>query len=275
MPSSRFAVVNGLNVHYREAGPADGPAVVVLHGIMGHSREWDHLTGALAGRFRVFAPDARGHGESDWSTEYSFESMADDLAGLLGHLQCYPVHLVGHSMGAIAALLVAAGHPKLVEQLVLIDIGPDSLSAEWVVREFNDMLAGFAVAEYDDPEEAVNEWSAANPRACPAALRHFVQHNLRRRTDGRYVWRFDARRIGGVLGDSQAEWRLWKAVDLVRVPTLLIRGGDSDVLSRATADQMVHSLMEGSVCEIPEAGHDIGVEQPAAVTRAVLTFLRR
>jgi esterase len=273
MPSTRFAVVNGLCLHYRETGSANGFPVVVLHGIMGHSREWDPLIEALAVNFRVYAPDARGHGESDWATEYSLESMADDLAGLLQQLQLSPVHLVGHSMGAIAALLVAAGRPNLVERLVLIDIGPDSLTSQWVLRELNDMLSTFADAQYEHSEDAVGEWLAANPRARPGALRHYVKHNLRRRTDGRYVWLFDAGRLGMFLEDAQAEWRLWKALDLVRAPTLVIRGADSDVLSPATADQMVRSLADGTLWEIPEAGHDIGVEQPAAATEAVLKFL--
>ena len=93
--------------------------------------------------------------------------------------------------------------------------------------------------------------------------------------DDLWAWRFDARRLGGFLRDTQAEWRLWKAVDLVRAPTLLIRGARSDVLTAATAQEMVRSLTDGSLCEVPEAGHDIGVEQPAAATAAILAFLER
>ena len=269
---SQFAVVNGLQLHYREAGPFDGFPVVVLHGIMGHSREWDGLIHALAAHFRVVAPDARGHGGSDWATEYSLESMADDLARLVHHLGLSRAHLVGHSVGAIAALLVAAGRPNLVERLVLMDIGPDSLTAQWV-RELHDMLDAFALAQYEDPEDAVEVWLGANPRARPDVLWHYVRHNLGRRADGVYEWLFDARRIRGFLDDAQAECWLWNALNLVRAPTLLIRGADSDVLSPVTAEQMVRSLAGGSLYEIPEAGHDVGLEQPAAVTQAVLTFL--
>jgi pimeloyl-ACP methyl ester carboxylesterase len=64
-------------------------------------------------------------------------------------------------------------------------------------------------------------------------------------------------------------------MDLVRAPTLLIRGARSDVLTAATANEMVRSLTDGALCQIPEAGHDIGVEQPAAVATAVLAFLQR
>lgn len=178
-------------------------------------------------------------------------------------------------MGGITALLCAAERPDLVEQLVLIDIGPDSLTAERAAGDVVHMLAAFADARYGAPDVAIDEWLAGNPLASPAAVRRYVEHNLVRRRDDRYAWRFDARRLGGFLRDTQAEWRLWKAVDLVRAPTLVIRGARSDVLSAATAHEMVRSLTDGSLCEIPEAGHDIGVEQPAAAAAAVLAFLER
>lgn len=275
MASSRFAIVNGLRLHYRETGPANGAPVIVLHGIMGHAREWDHLVGALAMHFRVIAVDARGHGQSDWVADYSAESMAHDLVGLVHHLQLRRVRLVGHSMGGITALLCAAERPDLVDQLVLIDIGPDSLTSERAAGDIVHMLAAFTDARYRAPDEAIDEWLAGNPLASPAAVRHYVEHNLVRGPDDLYVWRFDARRLGGFLRDTQAEWRLWKAVDLVRAPTLLIRGARSDVLSATTAEEMVRSLTDGSLCEIPDAGHDIGVEQPAAAAAAVLAFLER
>jgi pimeloyl-ACP methyl ester carboxylesterase len=270
---SRFAIVNGLRLHYRESGPANGTPVVVLHGIMGHAREWDHLVGALAVRFRVIALDARGHGQSDWATDYSPESLAHDLVGLVRHLQLRRVRLVGHSMGGITALLCAAEQPDLVDRLVLIDIGPDSLTSEHAAGDILHMLGAFTDARYGTPDEAVDEWLAGNPLASPAAVRHYVEHNLQRGPDGLYAWRFDARRLGSFVRDAQAEWRLWKAVDLVRAPTLLIRGARSDVLSAATAEEMIRCLTHGSLCEIPDAGHDIGVEQPEAAAAAVRSFL--
>lgn len=129
----RYLTARGLRFHLRDAGDPTAPAVLVLHGIMGHAREWDTLTGALAENFHVFAVDQRGHGETDRAADYTVTALA--------------------------------------------------------------------------------------------------------------------------------------------APTLLIRGCHSPFLSAATAAEMLRRLDDGSVTEIRRGGHDLGVEQPAAVAAATRAFL--
>src|SRR5690606_27659276 len=111
-------------LHHRESGSGT-PPVIVLHGIMGHAREWDVLVAALATRHRVVAVDQRGHGESDWATEYTATAMGRDVAGLVERHGLAPVDLIGHSLGGMVAAVCAAERPELVRRLVLVDVGPD------------------------------------------------------------------------------------------------------------------------------------------------------
>src|ERR1700748_2459465 len=78
--------LGGLNFHYTDWG-GDGPPLVMLHGLSGHARTWDHTAAALRGRYRVLALDQRGHGDSDWAPQYGFGPMAGDLLAFLDAMQ--------------------------------------------------------------------------------------------------------------------------------------------------------------------------------------------
>jgi esterase len=267
--------VNGLRLHYRELGDPAAPPVLMVHGIMGHSWEWDTLLDALAEDFRVLAVDQRGHGASDWAADYSAAALADDLAELIARSGTAPVRLIGHSLGGMAALLLAADRPGLVERLVVIDVGPETLSSDFGTEELPGMLAAMAEASYADADEALGEWLAGDPYAREPLLRHYVEHCLVPGRPGRLVWRFDGAGLArqaevGIATESQ----LWTAVDRISVPTLLLRGEHSSLLSRDDAERVVRRLARGRLAEIRGGAHDLGVQQPEAVAARTLEFLR-
>jgi 3-oxoadipate enol-lactonase len=101
-----------------------GAPLVLLHPLGEDGSTWADLTRRLAGRYRVFAPDLRGHGSSDRCAEYSFELMRDDVLGLLDALGLDRVTLLGHSMGAVVAYLLAGARPERVDRLVLEEPPP-------------------------------------------------------------------------------------------------------------------------------------------------------
>ncbi len=108
---------------WRARGAEAHPAVVLLHGTGGTSRTWTGVAETLAADRIVCAVDLRGHGDSDRSDRYSIGAMADDVSVLLPNLADKPVDLVGHSLGGLVALRVAARHPHLLRRLVLEDVG--------------------------------------------------------------------------------------------------------------------------------------------------------
>lgn len=114
----------GPTLSYAEWGRPDGAVVLLLHGLTSSGASWRHVAPALGEGFRVIAPDARGHGDSEWTQDYSFELMADDVAGLLEQLGILGAIVVGHSMGAVTAYALAARQPDLIRLLVLEEMPP-------------------------------------------------------------------------------------------------------------------------------------------------------
>ena len=123
---------SAVRLAYQVSGPPGAPPMVLLHGLGERGASWGPVLGALAVRFRVYALDLRGHGDSDWPGSYSFELMAGDVASLLDRLGLGAVTLVGHSMGGAVAYRVAMSRPDLVGRLIVED-APPALRRELVI----------------------------------------------------------------------------------------------------------------------------------------------
>lgn len=110
--TDRTVHVNGLRFHYTDWG-GDGQPLVMLHGLSGHSRTWDHTAAALSGRYRVLALDQRGHGDADWAPEYGFAPMSEDLLAFLDALDIRETTLMGLSMGGLVGFVFTAATPSV------------------------------------------------------------------------------------------------------------------------------------------------------------------
>lgn len=270
----RLVTARGLPFHLREWGEPGGPApaVLLLHGLTGNAWEWDPIASALAHEHHVIALDQRGHGDSARADDYAAAEMAQDLAALVPALGLERPAIVGHSMGGVNGLLLAAAHPELVSRLAIVDIGPQSLAPD-VGDAWAASLHAAAHATYATPEEAHAEWRARNPRAREQELMHFIVHNLRRGDDGRWRWRFDAAKLASFFTPAPTEQALWDALARVACPALVVRGRHSGVLSARTAARMADTLPDGRLVELADGAHDLTVEQPGALTDALAWFL--
>lgn len=121
----KTTVAGGHRIAYLESGPADGPVVVLLHGLASDAGTWDKAMGPLAARgLHVFAVDLLGHGESDKPPGgYLLNDFADSLATFLDALELPAATLCGHSFGGAIAMFFGSGHPERVERVVLVSAG--------------------------------------------------------------------------------------------------------------------------------------------------------
>jgi pimeloyl-ACP methyl ester carboxylesterase len=120
-----FVKANGITLAYRSWGPEDAPPVLLLHCRGADGADWSRIAERLAGGARprrVYAPDLRGHGRSDWPGAYAYEAMRDDMLGFLAALGVERADMVGHSLGGAVAYLVAQHAPRVVRRLVLEDV---------------------------------------------------------------------------------------------------------------------------------------------------------
>jgi len=265
--SERFTrpALDGVFLHALHHGDPARPALVLLHGGGANAHWWDHLAPALAEHLHVVALDFRGHGDSD-HPEPQPGAFARDLAALLEHLGAPDATLLGHSMGAHVALEHAARHggARRPRALVLVDV---SRGAE--VRTRRAMRLALAVRRsYRTRADALERYRflPPAPRASEALRRHIAEHSLRVEPDGRFAFNFDPRWFG--LPPARPP-------DLARVasPTLIVRGGQSPLLSAEGAAELARELPQARVVEVAEAGHNVHLEQPEAFLAAVLPFL--
>jgi esterase len=115
---------NELILFHRDLGGAGRPPMIILHGILGSSRNWQTAGGDLAAHYHVFAMDLRNHGASPHAAEMSFAAMADDVRAWMDTQGLPRAALLGHSMGGKVAMLFACRHPERVDRLVVVDIAP-------------------------------------------------------------------------------------------------------------------------------------------------------
>jgi pimeloyl-ACP methyl ester carboxylesterase len=119
-------VIGQVRLAYRVSGDPDAPPMLLLHALGEEGETWEPVAAELAGTFRMYMPDLRGHGRSDWPGSYSFELMRDDILGFLDALRIGRISVVGHSMGGAVAYLLAEAQPERIERLILEDSPPPS-----------------------------------------------------------------------------------------------------------------------------------------------------
>jgi pimeloyl-ACP methyl ester carboxylesterase len=236
------------------------PPAVLLHGLAGHAAEWANTTSWLRGHRRVVAPDLRGHGQSTrFPRTVTSAAFTADVIAVLDALEIERVALVGQSFGAHIAFLVASSHPERVERLVVAEASPSpDPEAEPAVREW---LASWPVP-FPSERAAVDFFGGDSLRARAWAS------GLEARSDG--LWpRFDADVILRALHEiAPGNWNEWKAI---ACPTLVVRGEGG--LDETEARRMAESLEGALVVTVPDAGHDVHLDQPEEWRRAVEPFL--
>ena len=268
--SDEYVTLDGLRFHYREWGNANAQPLVLLHGFGSQATSFDHFAAAMTDRCRVLALDQRGHGESDWAESYAAEAMVEDVGRFVAALGLKRLDLLGFSMGGRNALAFAAAHPETVERLVIVDMGPEIVMTG--AARIRSMVSTRDV--FDDPAEVFQVERAVSPYPTDELLWERIRNNLMQLPDGRWTWRYDKGLRDGtrpLLGFSAEQG--WAMARAVRCPTLVLRGAESDILSREVAERMTREMADCRLVEIPHAAHNIPLHNPTAFLAAVRDFL--
>lgn len=248
--------------------------VLLLHGGGQTRRSWAEAAVRIAASGRqVIVPDLRGHGDSSWAADgdYRLEAFAGDVRAIIHAIGGLPV-IVGASLGGLASLLAVGEAPWIdYEALVLVDIAID-IEIEGVDRIVSFMTAapdGFATLE--DAADAVGAYRGGrSPRNLGGLAK-----NLRKGHDGRWRWHWDP---AFILGDRTprsmlAAGRLESAARAVCRPTLLVRGSQSDLLSRRGAARLLELVPGATTVDVHGAGHMVVGDHNGVFVDAVLRFL--
>lgn len=273
----RYRVPGGIEVEADVGGDPSSPSVILMHGGGQTRHSWGGaLRELLRQGFHVINLDARGHGNSDWApdADYSLQAMASDLRAVIATLSSSPA-LVGASMGGITALYaVGNGEPTLASALVLVDVVPrvDAAGGKKIGDFMRANADGFATLE-----EAADAVSAYNPhRPRPKDISGLMK-NLRLRDDGRLHWHWDPRFVQNEkrMEPPQFAEVLLAAADRVRIPSLLVRGMQSDIVSEAGVAEFRQHLPSLEVFDVAGAGHMVAGDRNDAFNDGVIGFLQR
>lgn len=269
-PRDGFIQANGLRFHYLEWGSVANPPLVLLHGFGNEAHIWDRFAPTVSERYHVRALDSRGHGDSDHAAEYGDELNAADTIAVCDALGLQRLALVGFSMGGGNAILVTSGQPERIERLVIVDRGPVSNPAgrERMLRAVSQAKSVFASAD-----EALAYIRLANPRRPEDLVEASLSHAFRQRPDGSYELKYDPKLREGRAAHrgSAVDW--WARLKAIKCPMLIIRGGESDILTQAVAEEMLTVLPGATLEVVPGAGHTVMMDNPVGFNQAVAPWL--
>ncbi len=275
MPRSKTALegadrtvrLGGLNFHYRDWGRADLPAIVVLHGLGHNASHWDPVAAALADGHRILALDQRGSGQSEWTTQYSFSLMRDDLAAFVDALGLHSIDLVGHSMGGTVAYVYAVTQPVALQRLVIVDTAPPD-PGEW--PQTNRPIPPPEFASFED---AVTFLSHAAPEVDQQRIRRYLEESVVQLQSGRWRWRFDPVMSAAINKDlTTTAPGIWHDLPRISAPTLLLWAQNSFV-PRGHMERVRVAIPTCSLVEIPNSTHDVNIDNPADLIHALRSFL--
>lgn len=280
-PSLRFELPHGITIAADAYGNPSAQPVILLHGGGQTRHAWGDTAEDLGkAGFYAIAMDHRGHGDSSWAEgdEYHVDYFVRDLLGVLGQLDRAPV-LVGASLGGMTALLAETGSDDLVAKgLILVDITPrmERSGVERIIGFMKDGAQGFASLE-----EAADAIAGYMPhRKRPKNLAGLAK-NLRRDEGGRYWWHWDPKILTawdpGKYGekDKFALTDQLAGVRRLSIPTLLIRGRLSDLVSVDNAKEFLDLVPHAEYVDLADAHHMVAGDQNDAFTETVKEFLTR
>lgn len=245
-----------------------GRPLVLLHGGFVHHRMWDDQIPAFASRYRVIAPDARGHGRSANATNPY--RLTDDLAALLNHLDTGPAILVGVSMGASTAVDTALEHPELVSAVVVTGAGTSEpyFTDPWTNQVWGTWHAAMAAGDLNASIEAFTLFAAGPHRTLDDLnpeivnhLRHITRETMSKHTVGEPNYLVQVR-------DT------WHRIAKIDIPVLAINGSLDSPDHISMADRLVATVTNGRSVTIDGTAHYPNLERPDTYNELLEDFLR-
>ena len=281
LPEVKWAQVNGLAVRYLDWG-GDGAPLLALHGLASSAHWYDIVAPLMQHRYRIIAPDQRGHGQTtNADAGYDWQTLSDDLAGLLDQIGIdRPVAALGHSWGGHVVSNFAARYPQRTQRIVMIDGGflDGRLFPEPTWEAFSTRLRPRDVSG-DRPQFLAR---------LRDQMRGFWNEEIERIVQT-MVYEDSAGQIRDILrpeNQAQVIRAMWDdpcsaTLPQVVCPALLIAAGplperansDFALLRRRMVDAAANALPNGRAHWIPETVHDIGYHKPDELARVILEFL--
>jgi pimeloyl-ACP methyl ester carboxylesterase len=244
---------------YTEWGAPDNPRVLLcVHGLTRNGRDFDALAEAMSAHYRVVCPDVVGRGKSGRllvPAGYTIPQYLSDMVTLIARLNVDSVHWLGTSMGGLIGMALAAQQNTPIHKLLLNDIGP-LITTESLGRISQYVGADPTWPTFDEALAYVKMVSAPFGNLSEAQWQHLTETSVAQRSDGRWGFLYDpliAEAFKAAFVDQDIN--LWPFYDLIKCPTLVTRGAESDLLRHETWQAMGERGPRAALAEFPGVGH--------------------
>jgi pimeloyl-ACP methyl ester carboxylesterase len=239
---------------HRDLGGAGKPPLVILHGILGSSRNWLTAGRDLSTGFHVHAIDLRNHGRSPHASAMSYAEMAEDVAGWIAARNFPRVTVLGHSMGGKVGMLLACRRPACVERLVVVDIAPKGY--HW--RGHRASFAAMNELNLADLRSRAEAEMRLESRVPDWGQRKFLATNLERADDGKWFWQINLPALTAAL--PQLEANSLGEADRFDGPTRFILGGNSNYVAEEDRATIMRHFPAAEIRVLARAGHNPHME---------------
>lgn len=253
-----------MKLHYRELG--EGKPLMILHGLFGYSDNWQTHAKKLAEYYRVILVDLRNHGHSDWSDDFSYDLMAEDVFELFRELYLEDVILLGHSMGGKTAMRFAQQHESLLSKLIIVDMGTKSYP-----MHHQHILAGIHAVDVDGISARSEAEKQMRVHIDSEGTMQFLLKNLYWKEKGKLAWRMNT----AVLEREMPEILKALPEGEVFTPTLFVRGELSNYILDEDFTSLEQQFPDSEFVTINDAGHWVHAEAPDEFLEAILSFCLR
>ncbi|KAJ9600716.1 hypothetical protein L9F63_026147 [Diploptera punctata] len=242
--------------------------VIIMHGLLGSKANWNSMSKMLHNKTnrKIFAVDARNHGDSPHTEELSYNHLAEDLRALMNDLAIKRATFIGHSMGGRAVMLLGLRYPELVEKLIVVDISPVNVSAN-----LSTMPKYFEAMKSVKIDENI-PLSKARKIADEQLAKHisFLLTNLVEAEGGSYKWRIN---LDSIARNFSNIANFPSAGTTCPVPTLFIAGANSDYIRVEDHNRIKEIFPAAVFVTIPGAGHWVHADKPNEVLEVLEKFI--
>jgi pimeloyl-ACP methyl ester carboxylesterase len=264
------------NMAYKEWGDPKNPAVLLcVHGVTRVSDDFDSLAAVMSDRYRVICPDVVGRGRSSWLANplgYQLPQYVSDMVTLIARLDVAQVDWFGTSMGGLIGMGVAALKDNPIRKMLLNDIGPTiNYAALMRIAEYMGKEVRFPT--FEAGVDYIRTIAAPFGPHSDEQWHKLAGDVLRQQKDGQWIRHYDpalALAFSSFTEESaaQSEAALWAIYDAIQCPVLLVRGSESDLLSRETANLMTQRGPRAALTELAGIGHAPTFIQPEQIALA-------
>ena len=264
------------NMAYKEWGDPKNPAVLLcVHGVTRVSDDFDALAAVMSDRYRVICPDVVGRGRSSWLTNpqaYQLPQYVSDMVTLIARLDVTQVDWFGTSMGGLIGMGVAALKGNPIRKMMLNDIGP-TINFAALMRIAQYMGKEVRFSTFEEGVDYIRTIAAPFGPHSDEQWHKLAGDVLRQQKDGQWSRHYDpaiAQAFSTFTEENaaQSEAALWAIYDAIQCPVLLVRGSESDLLSRETADLMTQRGPRAALTELAGIGHAPTFMQPEQIALA-------